>query len=68
MKDLKNYISHFKDDYSFSTVFAKFPSVVQREEESVGDYSVRVESLAHKNLTAMSINLRYCQTVIKLIC
>ncbi|GBN40369.1 hypothetical protein AVEN_205892-1 [Araneus ventricosus] len=49
-------LSHFTDSQSFSTDFAKFSSAKQYDMESVKDYSVRMEGLAHKSFVAHCAN------------
>ncbi|GBN09347.1 Retrovirus-related Pol polyprotein from transposon 17.6, partial [Araneus ventricosus] len=41
---------HFREEKSFSFNFAKFSSAHQMEQESVKDFSVRIEGLAHRCL------------------
>ncbi|CAL1265005.1 unnamed protein product [Larinioides sclopetarius] len=42
-------LSHFTDSPSFSNEFARFSSAKQYDLESVKDYAVRLEGLAHKS-------------------
>ncbi|GBO34070.1 hypothetical protein AVEN_89468-1 [Araneus ventricosus] len=44
----KSILTHFKEDSSFATDFARFSFAQQFEHESVKDFSVRLESLINK--------------------
>ncbi|GBO23097.1 hypothetical protein AVEN_200633-1 [Araneus ventricosus] len=45
----QSILTHFKEDSSFATDFARFSSAQQFEHESVKDFSVRLESLINKS-------------------
>ncbi|GBM73487.1 hypothetical protein AVEN_6809-1 [Araneus ventricosus] len=46
----EHMIEQFKDSHSFSTLFARFSSASQFENESVREFGVRLEGLAHQSL------------------
>nr|GBN96167.1 hypothetical protein AVEN_54296-1 [Araneus ventricosus] len=46
----EHMIEQYKDSHSFSTLFSRFSSTSQFEIESVREFGVRLEGLAHQSL------------------